>query len=311
MRTTGHWISFFLTLVMMTALIIFIYRGRGRRVGKGNNWYVYGPTILAVVATILIMADLWRHVLQDTGVWPEKIFSEMKQADIVVGYQTSPTADTATSVGQYYSPENGKLEQGSLAISNQVFEVQDFNMTLCFDRPVQSGHHDAGDESFIIWALGTHSYTLDSLKHSADPLDRQDSNPTMNWLSDQKPFKTLSDPKASNQVSLWWTKLSSEQLRICLTATGPLVTSRAWLGLGFTKPLGIGSSQYVFNPARNCMHDNNERVGCLSTIGAIFTIVFTYSGFVLLAISTMWNANITEKIKKFREKWKEIREMKK
>jgi len=295
---------------MMTALIIFIYRGRSRRIGKGNNWYVYGPTILAVLATILIMADLWRHILQDTGVWPEKVFLEMKQADIVVGYKNS-SADATALVGQYYAPENGQLQQGSLPISNQTLDVSDFSMTMCFDRPVKGGHYDAGDESFIIWALGTHSYTLASLKHSADPLDRSDSNPTMNWLSDTKPSKQLSDPSASNQVSLSWVKPDIDQLRICLTATGPLVTSRAWLGVGFTKPLGIGSSQYVFNPERNCLHSNNERVACLSTIGAIFTIVFTYSGFVLLAIATMWNANITDKIRKFREKWKEIREMKK
>ena len=91
-----------------------------------------------------------------------------------------------------------------------------------------------------------------------------------------------------------------------------------------------------------CLHS-------LSTIGVVFTICFTYTGFVLLAVATMWspphtcqahlflsllaphlcnppspftpliptwhssmrrNANITEKIKKFRKAWKEIREKK-
>jgi len=292
----------------MSALIVFIFRGRSRRFGKGSSWHVYGPTILAVVATCLIMADLWRHILQDTGVWPEKVFLGMKQADVVVGYRNS---SNSVSVDQFYSPENGQLDTGALAISNQSLVVNDFSVTMCFARPVQSGHHDAGDESFIIWAVGTHSYSQGSLKHSADVLSRSDSNPTMNWLSDDKMTKTLSDSAATNQVVLSWTKPSNDILYICTTATGPEITPRTWVGIGFTQPLGIGSSQYVFNPERNCLHSNNERVGCLSTIGAVFTIFFTYSGFVLLAVSTMWNANITEKIRKFREKWKEIRDMKK
>jgi len=105
----------------MTALIIFLFRGRSRRFGKGNNWHVYGPTILATLATILIMADLWRHVLQDTNVWPEKVFLGMKQSDIVVGFKNSSVANSAL-VDQFYAPLNdGVLAAGSLAIANQIF----------------------------------------------------------------------------------------------------------------------------------------------------------------------------------------------
>jgi len=34
----------------------------------------------------------------------------------------------------------------------------------------------------------------------------------------------------------------------------------------------------------------------------------TYTGFALLTIGTLWNANIAEKIKDFRAKWRELRE---
>mmetsp|Transcript_63251 Transcript_63251/g.149902 ORF Transcript_63251/g.149902 Transcript_63251/m.149902 type:complete len:117 (+) Transcript_63251:333-683(+) len=50
-----------------------------------------------------------------------------------------------------------------------------------------------------------------------------------------------------------------------------------------------------------------ENIKCLSAIGAMFTIVFTYSGFILLAIATMWNANLIDKIKKIRKQWKRLR----
>lgn len=48
-----------------------------------------------------------------------------------------------------------------------------------------------------------------------------------------------------------------------------------------------GSRQYVLDPPR-CSHANNERVACLAPVGVMFTLVFTYTGFVLLAVSTMW-----------------------
>jgi len=61
-----------------------------------------------------------------------------------------------------------------------------------------------------------------------------------------------------------------------------------------------GSSQY----RSNC---EVEDMACLSVVGWLFTIVFTYLGFTLLFIGTMWNANICKKIKEFREKWNELR----
>ena len=36
----------------------------------------------------------------------------------------------------------------------------------------------------------------------------------------------------------------------------------------------------------------------LSMIGIIFTIIFTYSGFFLLAFGALWNADIINKMKK-------------
>jgi len=235
----------------------------------------------------------------------------MKQSDIVVGFKNS-TGQNSALVDQYYAPLNdGVLTSGSLAIANKTFFSSEFNVTMCFDRPVHGGHYDATDESFVTWAIGPHTYTLGTLMHATDDLSKSDSNPTVNWLTDDKKILTLSDPAAINEVVLSWSvKNQNTALSICLSATGPQVSSRTWIGLGFTTPLGIGSSQYVFNPDRNCLHSNNERIACLSTIGFVFTILFTYSGFVLLAVATMWNANITEKIRKFREKWKEIREKK-
>jgi len=52
---------------------------------------------------------------------------------------------------------------------------------------------------------------------------------------------------------------------------------------------------------------NRENISCLSLTGVLFTIVATYTGFILLFIGTMWNANIVSKLKELRQKWRELR----
>ncbi len=64
-----------------------------------------------------------------------------------------------------------------------------------------------------------------------------------------------------------------------------------------------GSSQY----RANCPHEN---VTCLSAVGVVFTIIFTYTGFILLFIGTMWNANIVAKLKQIRKQWRLLRQQK-
>lgn len=53
----------------MLALVIYIrYTSRNR---YGTHWQVYGPTYLCIIAALMIMSDLSRHVLQDANVWKE------------------------------------------------------------------------------------------------------------------------------------------------------------------------------------------------------------------------------------------------
>jgi hypothetical protein len=61
-----------------------------------------------------------------------------------------------------------------------------------------------------------------------------------------------------------------------------------------------GSSQYV----DNC---GSETMACLSAVGWIFTVVLTYTGFIFIAVGTLWNANMIDKCKLIRKKWAELR----
>lgn len=62
---------------MLLVITIWTYIGAARR--SGSCFQVYGPTILAMFATIFVMADLTRHVMQDTGFWPAPGSSEYKE----------------------------------------------------------------------------------------------------------------------------------------------------------------------------------------------------------------------------------------
>jgi len=54
--------------------------------------------------------------------------------------------------------------------------------------------------------------------------------------------------------------------------------------------------------------DDQETMACLSVVGWFFTIIMTYLGFALLFVATLWNANICEICRKFRAKWRELRQ---
>jgi hypothetical protein len=51
----------------------------------------------------------------------------------------------------------------------------------------------------------------------------------------------------------------------------------------------------------------DENLTHLSLIGVLFTIVFTYSGFLLLAAGTLYNADIVKKLAAIRDKWTRLR----
>jgi len=63
---------------------------------------------------------------------------------------------------------------------------------------------------------------------------------------------------------------------------------------------GWGSNEY----RDGC---DSETAHCLSTVGILFTIIATYVGFFLLAVATLWNANICDKLKDIRAEWRRLR----
>jgi len=72
------------------------------------------------------------------------------------------------------------------------------------------------------------------------------------------------------------------------------------------------SSQYkcYLTPSdspNTCVDGKDENMAHLSPMGILFTICFTYLGFVCLFIGTLWNANIVKKLGEIKRKWRELR----
>ena len=64
------------------------------------------------------------------------------------------------------------------------------------------------------------------------------------------------------------------------------------------------SAEYKAGEAETVQDENLTH---LSTVGILFTILATYSGFVLLAVGTLWNAELLKKLGAIRERWNELR----
>jgi len=68
-RKTGHLVSFIITLVMMIVLVAYTaYHSRTRELPR---WSKYGPLVLTVVASFLIMAEPTRHIVTDHNLWAD------------------------------------------------------------------------------------------------------------------------------------------------------------------------------------------------------------------------------------------------
>ena len=77
-RSLGHYLSFGMTFIMMLGLSIYIYEHR-RKMKIDNWWKKLVPFVLMVIASVLVNADPFRHVLQDIDVWESPGSSEYRQ----------------------------------------------------------------------------------------------------------------------------------------------------------------------------------------------------------------------------------------
>lgn len=72
-------------------------------------------------------------------------------------------------------------------------------------------------------------------------------------------------------------------------------------------PAFVPSPESLADCTCQCIPTSQENMAHLSPMGILFTIVCTYLGFVLLAVGTLWNANIASKWSGIVARWHQLR----
>lgn len=68
-RHLSHQLNFAIDVIMMAIVTLYLLHQSSKRQRASGCYYLYGPTLLVVVASLLILMDPIRHVLQDAHLW--------------------------------------------------------------------------------------------------------------------------------------------------------------------------------------------------------------------------------------------------
>jgi len=110
-----------MTFAMMSAITIYVAWGIRRR--KGTHWQTYGPTYLTMLASLLVMLDVSRHVLNDMF----GILSEYRHGCHVEAWKCLSVLGVFSTIIATYSGF-GILIGASLWNANICEKVDDFKM---------------------------------------------------------------------------------------------------------------------------------------------------------------------------------------
>eukprot|EP00667_Euglena_gracilis_P001297 EG_transcript_1298 len=247
-------------MALMTAVFVFVLSTVRQRLGKPTWWQRYGPLCLVSLAIPLIVADLWRHLLQDRALTVLDPLALLLGWAAVAAFLTARAAFTQKRWGPFGVPS-------SPLFRSFYFQQLPMLLVLLASWLVLAGHATDG------W-------------FGATRLDWPEcgDNPTFNRVN-----QTWS-------TACTWSSSQYHCENVCCVPGGD--GSRGVVDVA-TLPGGhCGCS---------CIADDRENLRHLSPIGILFTLLFTYAGFALLAVGTLWNASIGEKLREVRAQWRRLR----
>lgn len=268
-RDIGHLASLLVVGTMLSGLTAYTaYTAKRRnKKAKGSVWQKWGPTILVGLAMPFILADTTRHVLQDNGLWAEAH---------VRGFWGNGGSN------QY---ECAASTSGCCPSSYDIFGNEAYH---------SFGNKTAGKVD-IPWSLACDAAigadkVKDFLKAPCEKIESRTFNGSA--LGCTVPNATsnldaLLKIPTINASYLFGVKNDSKDPPISM----------------FTFQKGKG---YFNDHLTNGCH-SHEAMKCLGGTGLIFTIIFTYFGFILLMVGSLWNANLLQKLSKAKQDWDKMR----
>ena len=281
-RSAGHVISYGITLSLMCVVIVFSLNSMRRRFRDRSlaTWRKYGPLATLCVAVPFIMADLTRHLSQDGTFLIGDVLGIPLVIATIPCYIDCQMARKAKHWGPFNPPRGVPLGPGS----------RQFKKKLAL--------------FFAVAAAGIALLCCSHLK------------PTNSWYGAQQlQWQECGNNADYPRVNQTWDEdacfWSSSQFKCNLNCCVP----EGEVAAGIPTPKG-GFPQddpKTFPKADkgacecHCCPLSDENLHHLAPMGVLFTMVFTYFGFFLLAVGMLWNVNIGEKLGEIRRQWRVLR----
>lgn len=317
-RTLGHWLSLGITALMMIAVNWFMFRSlktrfipeEGGNGCCGRKCRLYGPCILTMVAAPLIMADLCRHVMGDLGWWPW--CGDPAQQNGHFGRVNESWTDACFWSSTEYVCNIPCCVPGD----NSVASTNDLSMNYLLITNDDGTNYQASfsencgmSKDGVIGSITGAPYTNPNCTCGGGSCDPKKSPSdqveflTSDWNAELLAGLLKGDTQDSNYPQGFGpikkdTKTDNAFLPPYWPAypqldnkTLALVKAQAIIG-----NVGVPPAEIPDCNCDNCVPPEQENIHHLSFIGVLFTIIFTYTGFVLLATGTLWNADIIHKL---------------
>lgn len=282
-RTAGHVISFGITLSLMSVVLVFSVNSMRRRFRDRElvAWRKYGPLACLLVAVPFIMADLTRHLSQDGTLLVGDVLGIPLILATIPCYVDVKMAKTAKHWGPFNPPRGVPLGPGS----------REFRKRLA-----------------ILAAVATAGIAVLCTAHL---------KPTASWFGAQQlQWQECGNNPDYPRVNQTWNDdtcfWSSSQFKcnlFCCVPEDKVNDGGRGIPPGGYRPVPTKDFPKADDGKCecHCCPLSDENLHHLAPMGILFTMVFTYFGFTLLAVGTLWNADITEKLREVRRQWRVLR----
>ena len=304
-RSLGHLISLLITGTLMLFVGVMLYgaASSGTRSLAPSRLSRWGPFLLFSLAVPLILADLVRHLLQDHGVWAE--------CGNNPSYSRINTTDPFPPSCLWSSSQYRRAARRRPRPAPPPPRHPPPPPPPPPPRPRRRCEHQC---CVSVWqevgrgAAPSYGWVPPSPDFFPDAQAVASGAPQFATL---RPDGSLYFPPSFDRAVQPYRVFTPPLVLYADNTRNPLTGPPASAS---DCPHGLNNASGYCNLHANasaaCSCDSctpHEDIAHLSPVGWIFTIVCTYTGFLLLAAAVLWNANVHRKLADVRERWRALR----
>lgn len=299
-RQLGHTISLFVTggLMLLVGGVLLHSATFGNRQYAPTRCTRWGPFATICVATVLIMAEPVRHVVNDANIWPwcgnNPSYDRINSTDAFpaqCGWSATQYVCTQTCCVSTW--QNTNPAETTYAWTPPS---ADFYPSVAAGLPGQFATQRSDGSLYFPAGFDKSALPYEVYTATAEaPLVFYETG-ALNPLRRDNPQTGC---KYGVNAATGYCFLTNQSL--------PYEAQLAQLGTlqDPSKPHNATSNPYVCGcdacvPSENMLH--------LSVVGVISSLLCTYTGFALLAVAVGWNASIMKKLRRIPQQWRMLRE---